>query len=239
MDSQSQLPAQMYPILQAADLDLGLNLTDVFSLGLDLNYLLDFTELDSPQLDCQQYETPPQQDENLRNVNLDVNAYTTDFDLDPSFRSTLGFDQPIQSTSDANDSQFDFNSRSYETTYSNVNTQYAQNLSPPQTPYDDDDDELTNISMASSSTPRAKSHTKKTVPRVSTRGSVDKKESNKAAAIKYRNKKLNQKKQLFDDIALYEQKNAELRSKISDCQTEISFIKSLLVEALIAKKSSK
>lgn len=64
---------------------------------------------------------------------------------------------------------------------------------------------------------------------------IDKKESNKAAATRYRNKKLQEKDQLFKEREEYCQKNAEMKKKILECQTEISFIKSLLVEALLAK----
>lgn len=67
---------------------------------------------------------------------------------------------------------------------------------------------------------------------------VSKKESNKAAAIRYRTKKLKEKEQLFAECELYSKKNNELRSKIDDLQTRISCIKSLLVEALIKKNSN-
>lgn len=73
-----------------------------------------------------------------------------------------------------------------------------------------------------------------------TRGrNIDKKQSNKAAAIKYRNKKLQEKELLFAECNEYAKKNSELKKKIDEVQTEISFIKSLLVEALIAKNLSK
>lgn len=72
-----------------------------------------------------------------------------------------------------------------------------------------------------------------------TRGrTIDKKQSNKVAAVKYRNKKLKEREILFAECEEYEKKNAELKRKIEDTQTEISFIKSLLVEALIGKKFS-
>ncbi len=67
---------------------------------------------------------------------------------------------------------------------------------------------------------------------------VNKKESNKAAAIRYRTKKLKEKEQLFAECQLYANKNNELRKNIDDLQTRISCIKSLLVEALIKKNSN-
>jgi hypothetical protein len=70
------------------------------------------------------------------------------------------------------------------------------------------------------------------------RRTIDKKESNKAAAERYRLKKMREKEMLFSECELYAKKNVDLKRKISDIQTEISFIKSLLVEALIAKTSS-
>lgn len=76
------------------------------------------------------------------------------------------------------------------------------------------------------------------IKRVKSRARVDKKESNKAAAIRYRTKKLKEKDELFRECELYAKKNGELKKKIDDLQTEISFIKSLLVEALIKKNKS-
>lgn len=68
---------------------------------------------------------------------------------------------------------------------------------------------------------------------------IDKKESNKAAAIKYRSKKMKEREGLFAECEEYAKRNAELKKKIDDTQSEISFIKSLLVEALIAKSVPK
>lgn len=69
-------------------------------------------------------------------------------------------------------------------------------------------------------------------------GRVSKKESNRAAALRYREKKQREREQLFIECEMYAKKNAEMRKKIDDTMTEISFIKSLLVEALVARKSS-
>lgn len=69
-------------------------------------------------------------------------------------------------------------------------------------------------------------------------GKVEKKESNKAAAIRYRSKKVNEKNQLFVECDLYTKKNVTLKQRIDELQTEISFIKSLLVEALIKRNTS-
>jgi hypothetical protein len=66
-------------------------------------------------------------------------------------------------------------------------------------------------------------------------GSVDKKESNKAAANRYRSKKVHERNQLFLECSLYAEKNAKLRQRKNDLEMEIGFIKSLLVDALIKK----
>lgn len=63
---------------------------------------------------------------------------------------------------------------------------------------------------------------------------VDKKESNRNAAIRYRNKKVKERDDLFAECEQYAKKNADMKKKIDDTLTEISFIKSLLVEALIS-----
>lgn len=60
--------------------------------------------------------------------------------------------------------------------------------------------------------------------------------SNKDAVVKYRSKKQKKKEVLFKECEEYSKKNVELKNKIQDIQTEISLIKTLLVEALIAKK---
>lgn len=66
---------------------------------------------------------------------------------------------------------------------------------------------------------------------------TDKRESNKQAALRYRNKKLKERDELFNECQKYAIKNETMKKKIDDIQTEISFIKSLLVEALIAKNN--
>lgn len=69
-------------------------------------------------------------------------------------------------------------------------------------------------------------------------GKIDKKESNKAAAIRYRSKKIKERNNLFLECDAYANKNATLKQRIDELQTEISFIKSLLVEALIKRNAS-
>lgn len=63
------------------------------------------------------------------------------------------------------------------------------------------------------------------------------KDRNKEAVIKYRSKKIKKREELFAECEDYAKKNSALRQKIDDVLTEISLIKTLLVEALIAKKS--
>ena len=65
-------------------------------------------------------------------------------------------------------------------------------------------------------------------------GMVNKKETNRAAAIRYRNKKLKQRDELFAQCEFYAQKNVEMKKWIDDTLVEISFIKTLLVEALVS-----
>lgn len=66
-------------------------------------------------------------------------------------------------------------------------------------------------------------------------GRVNKKESNKVAAVRYRAKKVKEREMLFAQCDLYEQKNLEMKGKISDIELEIGLIKNLLVEALKVK----
>ncbi len=63
----------------------------------------------------------------------------------------------------------------------------------------------------------------------------DQKIKNKEAVIKYRSKKNQKREELFRECEIFSKKNSELRMKCEDLQTEISLIKSLLVEALLAK----
>lgn len=103
---------------------------------------------------------------------------------------------------------------------------------------DDDNSQYSIMSPGNSSSNESYVVSKEKVKRV--RGSrVDKRESNKAAATRYRNKKLKERDDLFTECDEYAKKNADLKSKIDDIQTEISFIKSLLVEALISKTKKK
>lgn len=60
--------------------------------------------------------------------------------------------------------------------------------------------------------------------------------SNKLAAQKYRNKKIQKREQLFADCEHYEKLNKDLRKKIDDIQTEVNLIKTLLVQVYLAKK---
>jgi len=67
-------------------------------------------------------------------------------------------------------------------------------------------------------------------------GRVNKRESNKIAAVRYRAKKTKQRDMLFKECEVYAEKNAVLKVKISDIEQEIGFIKNLLVQALTTKK---
>lgn len=65
--------------------------------------------------------------------------------------------------------------------------------------------------------------------------SYNKKQSNKEAAIRYRQKKQKEKENLFHTRSLLEKENQELKSKIEDIQVEINFVKNILVEMLFKK----
>lgn len=67
---------------------------------------------------------------------------------------------------------------------------------------------------------------------------VNKRESNKAAANRYRLKKQKEKDDLFIECEMHERRNMELKRDIDDIQTEINCIKNLLVEALLSKKKN-
>lgn len=63
-------------------------------------------------------------------------------------------------------------------------------------------------------------------------GRVNKRESNKVAAVRYRQKKNKERDVLFQECDIYEQKNHVLRDQIKDIDQEIGFIKNLLFQAL-------
>jgi len=85
-------------------------------------------------------------------------------------------------------------------------------------------------SISSSSNDKIKMiRTKKSV------GSFSKKESNKAAASRYRSKKSKERDLLYVECELYEKKNYEMKQKITDIELEIQSIRSLLVQALLVK----
>lgn len=138
-------------------------------------------------------------------------------------------------------------SPSQELTFSDLSELISDSVTPKEVPIeipeqtiqsanysDDDNSQYSIMSPGNSSSNESYVTSKDKVKRV--RGSrVDKRESNKAAATRYRNKKLKEREDLFTECDEYAKKNADLKSKIDDIQTEISFIKSLLVEALISK----
>jgi len=69
-------------------------------------------------------------------------------------------------------------------------------------------------------------------------GRINKRESNKEAANKYRAKKTKERDQLFAECESYAKKNDEMKQKIGDIETEISLIKNLLVQAFLAKNKA-
>ncbi|RNA34092.1 cyclic AMP-dependent transcription factor ATF-4 [Brachionus plicatilis] len=119
------------------------------------------------------------------------------------------------------------NSPSNEVTYGNVNSLDSSN-----------EDNISMLPSPASSISDESSFEKPKIRKTRARV-IDKKESNKAAAIRYRNKKLKEKDQLFTECEEYAKKIEEMRQKVADTQNEISYIKSLLVEALVIKSGLK
>lgn len=72
---------------------------------------------------------------------------------------------------------------------------------------------------------------------VKTKRRIDKRESNKAAASRYRSKKSKEKDQLFAQCEIYEKANIELKEKIDNIESEINSIRNLLVHALLIKQN--
>lgn len=119
------------------------------------------------------------------------------------------------------------NSPSNEMTYGSINSIDSAN-----------EDNISMLPSPASSLSDESSFEKPKIRRTRARV-IDKKESNKAAAIRYRNKKLKEKDQLFTECEEYANKIKEMKQKVADTQNEISYIKSLLVEALVIKSSLK
>lgn len=59
---------------------------------------------------------------------------------------------------------------------------------------------------------------------------LKKKEQNKTAALRYRNKKREEKGVVYTEVEILEQKNAELQAKADDLTKEINYLKSLFEE---------
>ena len=72
--------------------------------------------------------------------------------------------------------------------------------------------------------------------KVNKSGRVNKRESNKVAAVRYRAKKSKERDQLFQECELFAKRNLDLKEKISDIEQQIGFIKNLLMQALANKK---
>ena len=62
-----------------------------------------------------------------------------------------------------------------------------------------------------------------------------KKESNKEAATRYRIKKIGEKDKLFDTRQILEKENGEVKRRIELVQTEINYLKCLLVQMLLTR----
>lgn len=62
-----------------------------------------------------------------------------------------------------------------------------------------------------------------------------KKESNKEAASRYRMKKLSEKDRLFETKEYLEKQNDDVKKKIDHVQTEINYLKNIIVQMLLTK----
>jgi len=118
----------------------------------------------------------------------------------------------------------------------------AQPLSPPSS---SDSDSSTSSSdfvdqdSSSSAASPAPSNLKRRSSEDDEDEALDKKEANKKAAIRYRSKKLKEKDVLFEECAMYAQRNEAKKLRIGDLQTEIDLIKNLLMSALMAKNAKR
>ena len=222
-------PTPMFPISHSA-LDeslFGLDLeTFDFSTLLEiessgLNDLIEPEPNKQHQPDQLQLLTP----ESTFNESADFNLDEIDFNL-------LGFDFMSMPTVDPLDDQPDIQCL-IDPTVSELSMLLSDCV-----PSVENDDESSQFSFSSKQDASSPVSSSDSIKRVKSRARVDKKESNKAAAIRYRTKKTKERDDLFKECDLYAKKNGELKKRIDDLQTEISFIKSLLVEALIKKNKN-
>jgi hypothetical protein len=249
LSSSSELSAPMFLISDSDLTNYDLN------IGLDLNTIADILE-SSNQLTSSiltsstinQHQLNTLTDNNDRNLESEfhLDEFTTDLDFELSTEVWSALNQSMISNA-AHHDQGTFVAAEVENSLGGA-------IGSPEresTSYDimsqmclDDEESLNSMvyspsvestisSTAAASAPTSSSVLRKTRARV-----IDKKESNKAAAIKYRTKKTKERDDLFAECDMYMARNAELKKKIDECQTEISLVKSLLVEALIAKNSS-
>lgn len=157
------------------------------------------------------------------------NNLQVDFTHDLNFEITDDnfLNVQLYQTNDAFSSIEQLNSPSNEVTYMNVNSVDFMG-----------EDSASMLPSPVSSMSDESSFDKPKIRRTRAR-LIDKKESNKAAAIRYRNKKLKEKDRLFSECEEYAKKIREMKQKVTDAQNEISYIKGLLVEALVIKSSLK
>ena len=191
----------------------------------------------SSAVTCQQQEHPQEQQQFYASPSLvvesevEVEAASTSvlFDLNDldTIKDVLdqfeSFDAPAsnQSSSSTLQSYDDSSSLSATCAYS------PSPLSPQAAP--------TPLSMSSTSSSRKRASLQQQKRSV-VDGRIDKLESNRAAAIRYRAKKLKEKESLFTELEFFANKNAATRASIDDLQAQINCIKSVLVDALIKKK---
>lgn len=162
--------------------------------------------------------------DSLSNNNQQVNA----FDL--SDTKLFDFISEIELiTAECVDLNSPINSPLSEISHSNLIENFSSNESVCDSVYD---------SFSSACSPGSESDqsiSNDKIKMVKSNRRIDKKESNKAAASRYRSKKLKEKDQLFTECELYEKKNETMKQKISDIEAEINSVRSLLLQAFLMK----
>lgn len=259
ISSSSQLLPSALADCSSSDLDLGIDLSSIpIEFDIETPFELDNQLIDVSQLEAslisQNVDEPPVVEDrrtSQEEAHFDLSPFL-DFDLidNDVLATTIVGNYSGVDKQETSPSTFAWNEQ-YEISSSNVSqlnniTKIEQELgnvlgqitptdvmsveSPGSSDsYDDEDDSSSRHSMETPSDRGLKRTRART---------IDKKQSNKVAAVKYRNKKLKERDELFAECDKYASRNAQLRKMIEETQTEISFIKSLLVEALIARNKS-
>lgn len=247
MESLSEFLAQTSPICGgvgeiASSTDLNLGLIDLGSINWDL---CDFvattnttTNLESQSTNHLEDERKLEETANQCFEGLDLLDFEVNEEVLMALNDFDNIHDQVNSPPILTDVSYtsQINSPSAEQTYTSISTA-IMNVAPLGSP-SEGDSVMNYYDSSSSSAEESPGPAASKLRRTRVR-KIDKKASNKAAAIKYRTKKTKERESLFAECEEYERRNNELKKKIDETQSEISFIKSLLVEALIAKSVPK